>query len=133
MSKAELRQYFDEIAPRRDAWKGRNPYYYQELENLCRFFIPPDRSVLEIGCGTGDLLAAVRPRRGLGIDLSGEMVRIAREKYPHLEFRTGDSEALDLDESFDYVILSDLVGVLEDIWMAFRELRRVVRPDTRIV
>jgi len=133
MTKNELRQYFDAIAPRRDAWKARNRYYYQELEALCRFFIPPDRSVLEIGCGTGDLLAAVRPRRGLGIDLSWEMVRIAREKYPHLEFRPGDAEALDLDERFDYVILSDLVGVLEDIWRAFRELRRVVRPDTRIV
>lgn len=133
MTKAELKRYFDEIASRRDAWKRRSRYYYQELEDLCRHFIPPGRSVLEIGCGTGDLLAAVRPRRGLGIDLSEEMVRIARRKYPDLEFRTGDAEALALDERFDYVILSDLVGVLEDIWKAFRELRRVVRPDTRIV
>jgi len=70
MTKAELKKYFDEVAPQRDAWKRRNPYYYQELESLCRFFIPPDRTVLEIGCGTGDLLGAVRPRRGLGIDLS---------------------------------------------------------------
>lgn len=133
MTKAELKKYFDEIAPQRDAWKRRNRYYHQELESLCQFFVPPDRSVLEIGSGTGDLLAAVRPRRGLGLDLSDEMVRIARAKYPNLEFRTGDIEALDLDERFDYVILSDVVGTLEDIWKAFRELRRVVRPDTRIV
>ncbi len=133
MTKVQLKQYFDEIAPRRDAWKLRNPYYYQELESLCRFCIPAGRSVLEIGCGTGDLLAAVRPARGLGIDLSDEMVRIARAKYPQMEFRTGDAETLDLEERFDYVILSDLVGVLEDIWKAFREFRRVVRPDTRIV
>ena len=133
MTKAELKKYFDEVAPQRDAWKRRNPYYYQELESLCRFFIPPDRTVLEIGCGTGDLLGAVRPRRGLGIDLSDEMVRIARAKHPGLEFRAGDMEALDLDERFDYVILSDLVGTLEDIWKAFRGLRRVVRPDTRLV
>lgn len=133
MTKAELKKYFDEVAPQRDAWKRRNRYYYEELDSLCRFFIPPGRSVLEVGCGTGDLLAAVRPSRGVGIDLSDEMVRIARTKHPHLEFRTGDVEALDLDERFDYVILSDLVGVLEDIWKAFRQLRRVVRPDTRIV
>lgn len=133
MTKGELKKYFDEIAPRRDAWKRRNRYYYQELEHLCRHFVPPDRSVLEMGCGTGDLLAAVRPRRGLGIDLSEEMVRIARAKYPGLEFRAGDVEALDLEERFDYVILSDLVGTLEDIWQAFRGLHRVVRPDTRVV
>src|SRR5574341_1085294 len=133
MTKVELKKYFDEIAPQRDAWKRRNRYYYQELETLCRLFIPPGRSVLELGCGTGDLLAAVRPARGLGIDLSDEMVRIARGKYPHLEFRVGDAEGLDLAERFDYVILSDVVGVLEDIWRAFRELRRVVRPETRIV
>ncbi len=133
MTKAELKKYFDEIAPQRDAWKRRNRYYYQELESLCRRIIPPGRSVLEIGCGTGDLLAAVRPARGLGIDLSEEMVRIARGKYPGLEFRAGDAEALELDERFDFVILSDLAGVLDDIWKAFRELRPVVRPDTRIV
>ncbi len=133
MTKAELRQYFDAVAPRRDDWKRRNRYYYEELEALCRAVVPPGASVLELGCGTGDLLAAVRPRRGLGIDLSDAMVRLARAKYPALEFRAGDAEALDLEERFDYVILSDLVGVLEDIWRTFRALRDVVRPDTRIV
>jgi SAM-dependent methyltransferase len=133
MTKAELKKYFDQIAPQRDAWKRRNAYYYQELESLCRLFIPPGRSVLELGCGTGDLLAALRPSRGLGIDLSDEMVRIARGKYPELEFRTGDVEAVTVEETFDYVLLSDLVGSLDDIWKAFRELQRVVRPETRIV
>ena len=131
--KAAKRKRFDELAPIRDAWKVRNPTYHREAERLCRFLIPEGASVLEIGCGTGDLLHALRPGRGLGIDLSPRMVEIARGKYPDLEFTVGDVEALDIEERFDYVLLSDLVGHLDDVWLAFRNLHRVCRPSTRIV
>jgi SAM-dependent methyltransferase len=133
LDKMRKRQFFDELAPVRDAWKARRPTYHREIERLCRFLIPPGASVLEIGCGTGDLLHTLRPRRGLGIDLSPRMVKIARGKYPDLEFTVGDVEALDLEECFDYVLLSDLVGHLDDVWLAFRNLHRVCHPSTRIV
>lgn len=133
MDKQKLAVYFDSMAPERDRWKQKNRYYYSELERICSRIIPPRKSVLEIGCGTGDLLNSVRPERGLGVDLSRGMVEAAREKYPHLEFRQGDAEALDLNEKFDFVIMSDLMGFLSDIWQAFGELRKVCRPDTRIV
>ena len=131
--KAAKRKQFDELAPVRDAWKARNPTYHREVEHLCRFLVPEGASVLEIGCGTGDLLHALRPRRGLGIDLSPRMVEIARGKYPDLEFAIGDVEALTLEEQFDYVVLSDLVGHLDDVWVAFRNVRQVCHPATRIV
>ncbi len=131
--KATKQWLFDQLAPTRDAWKARNPTYHREVERLCRFLIPGGASVLEIGCGTGDLLRALRPRRGLGIDLSPRMVEIARNKYPDLEFAVGDVEALAIDEKFDYVLLSDLVGHLDDVWLAFRNLHRVCHPATRIV
>ncbi len=133
LDKTRKRQLFDELAPVRDAWKARRRTYHREIERLCRFLIPPEASVLEIGCGTGDLLHALRPRRGLGIDLSPRMVEIARGKYPGLEFTVGDVEALDIEERFDYVLLSDLVGHLDDVWLAFRNLHRVCHPSTRIV
>lgn len=132
-SKAEQAAYFDRIAAERDRWKQRNPYYHRYLERLCGELIPPGSSVLEIGCATGDLLAAVQPRRGVGVDLSPEMVRIAKAKHPHLEFIVGDAEELPLDETFDAVVLSDLVGHLPDIWAAFRRLHKVCRPDTRVI
>ncbi len=72
--KTAKRKRFDELAPVRDAWKARNPTYHREVERLCRFLVPEGASVLEIGCGTGDLLRALRPRRGLGSDLSPRMV-----------------------------------------------------------
>jgi SAM-dependent methyltransferase len=127
------REIFDDLAPVRDAWKARHPTYHREVERLCRSLIPPGASVLEIGCGTGDLLQAVQPRRGCGIDISPRMVEIARGKYPGLEFAVGDVEALDIQERFDYVILSDVVGHLDDVWLAFRNLRAVCHPATRVI
>ena len=133
LDKTRKRQMFDELAPVRDAWKARRPTYHREIERLCRFLIPPGASVLEIGCGTGDLLHALRPHRGLGIDLSPRMIEIARGKYPDLEFIVGDVEALGVQERFDYILLSDLVGHLEDVWLAFRNLHQVCHSSTRIV
>ena len=124
---------YDALAPRRDRWMRRNRYYYRAMADYCRFVIPPGSSVLEIGCGTGDLLAALAPHRGVGIDVSPEMVERAAAKHPDLEFRVGDAESLELDETFDYVVLSDVVGLLFDIQRAFDELHKVVDARTRIV
>ena len=96
--------------------------------------VPEGLSILELGCGTGDLLNALRPKRGVGIDFSPEMVRIAREQYPDLEFRTSDIEHLDgWGETFDVLIMADVVGHLMDIAETFRKLHIFCRPDTRII
>ncbi|NNG46644.1 MAG: glycosyltransferase, partial [Deltaproteobacteria bacterium] len=80
-----------------------------------------------------DLLHALSPARGVGVDISEAMVEIARSKYPSLEFLDGDAEDLSLSEKFDYVILSDVVGYLEDIQRAFEEIRKVSHPRTRVI
>jgi SAM-dependent methyltransferase len=137
-TKLEKREYFDRLAPGRDAWRRKNRYYHGFIEDLVGFMVPRGASVLEVGCGTGDLLASLAPSRGLGVDLSPEMVRIAREKYPAdrhpgLEFRAGDAEDLGLSETFDHVVMSDLVGDLTDVWAALRSARTVMRPDSRLI
>ncbi len=128
-----LRGYYDALAPDREAWKRKNRYYHREVERLVAFLVPPGRCVLEIGCGPGDLLAAVRPARGVGIDLSPAMVNIARAKYPRLDFRAMDVATLDVEGPFDYVIMSDVLGDLTDVGAVFERLHRVARPDTRVV
>jgi SAM-dependent methyltransferase len=132
-AKDAVREHFDRLAPELDRWRRKSRSYHRDLERFCRSVVPPRASVLEIGCGAGDLLAALEPARGVGIDLSPRMIDRARAKYPHLTWRVGDAESLDLGETFDYVIVSDLLGHLDDIWTAFHGLRRVVRPDTRVV
>ena len=63
--------------------------------------------MLEIGCGTGFVLNSLKPLRGVGIDISGEMIKKAKEKYPHLEFQQMDSEDITLGETFDYILITD--------------------------
>ena len=122
----------DELAAQRDSYRARNSYYHSQVEKLARFFIPQGARVLEIGCSTGDLLASLKPSRGVGIDLSKKHVEIARAKYPELEFHVGDAEALDLDEQFDFVVLSDVIGYLDDVWAGLRSLRKVMGARSRL-
>jgi glycosyltransferase involved in cell wall biosynthesis/SAM-dependent methyltransferase len=135
--KRALVQRFDALAPARDAWKARNRYYHRSLEALCRRFVPPGRRVLELGCGTGDLLASLSPdpEGSLGIDLSPAMVERARAKYPALRFAVHDAEDLELPAgtAFDFVVASDLVGHLTDLYATFRGLRALCHAETRLV
>ena len=126
--------FFDHYATTVQTWRKRNAGYHDGLASLFRFHIPPEAHVLEVGSGTGDLLAATRPVRGVGVDISGEMVELARSSYPNLEFRQMAAEHLDLGgETFDYIILSDLTSFLFDIRLVFERLRTVCHPRTRIV
>ena len=68
---------FETQAAAADEWKRRNWYYHKSVVDLVRFFVPEGRSILEVGSGTGDLLAALKPSRGVGIDFSDEMLQIA--------------------------------------------------------
>lgn len=132
-NKTRVLTAMEAIAVKRDKYIRRNRYYYRNLVRFFRFNIPEGSRVLEIGCGTGFLLNSINPSYGKGIDLSPSMIRIAKEKYPHLNFEVMDAEKLTLSETFDYVILSDTLGYLEDIQQAFSELKKVISPETRIL
>jgi SAM-dependent methyltransferase len=107
--------------------------YHARLERVYRAVVPPGQRVLEIGCGQGDLLAALRPSFGLGVDLSGEMVRHARQRHPRLTFVQADVHMLELAEQFDVVILSDLVNDLWDVEAAFGRLKCLTTPRSRLI
>ena len=131
--KAVIRDRFDRLAGEREAWQRRNRYYYEDQRRYFRFLVPEGLRVLEIGSGLGDLLAAVNPVRGLGLDLSEAMVKEASRRHPSLEFRVADAETLELDETFDVIILADVVGHLLDVEAALRRVRRCCTPRTRLV
>ena len=120
---AGFEAFFDDYAERVGYWRARNPGYHECIARTARFYVPPGARVLEIGCGTGDLLASLEPSEGVGVDLSGAMVKEATQRHPHLEFRQAAAERLELPgRVFDYIILSDLVGYLFDIRVALEHL-----------
>ena len=129
----ELGAFFDVFASTADAWRHRNRGYHDLIENVYRFHVPPGRAVLEIGCGTGDLLAALAPARGVGVDLSGAMIDEARRRHPQLRFVQASGEDVELGETFDVVVLSDLVPYVHDLVTLFDHVRAHCRPETRVI
>ena len=125
--------YFNSVAGHYADCRHRFLYYKRNLASYLRFLIPPEKSVVEIGCGNGDLLNELRPSRGVGLDLSRPMVDIASDRHPHLEFSVDDLENLQRDESFDYVVMTDLVGYLYDVQAAFSKLHGLCHENTRII
>jgi SAM-dependent methyltransferase len=131
--KSETREHFDSIALRYDYFKTKNSYFHDRIKAFYCQAIPPGSRVLEVGCATGDLLAAVRPSYGLGLDISPRMVEIARKKYPHLDFAEGDISAAPARKDFDYIILSNLLDYVDDLYAFFSGLRDWTNDETKII
>lgn len=134
--KQKISEHFDALAPSRHFWRNRNSYYYKQQERYLRFLIPEGKNVLEIGCGAGDLLASLKPVRGVGIDLSRSMIETARTQYPYLEFCHADAEdnaTWQFCGTFDYIVISDTVGLLEDVQKALEQLAPYCAQSTRLV
>jgi SAM-dependent methyltransferase len=127
----------DTLAASRDAWIDRNGFYYRDDRAYMRFLVRAGQRVLELGCGTGELLNALEPSYGVGVDLSEKMVETARGQFPHLEFRQGDIEDPEtiaaLGGPFDVIVLSDTIGYLDDCAQTLESLHCLCTPATRVV
>ena len=130
-------QHTEELAESRSNWINKNSFFYENDNSYMKFLIGEGSRVLELGCGTGQLLNYLNPSYGVGVDLSQNMISIARKTYPNLEFIYGDIENEDLVSSikdkFDYIVLSDTIGYLEDCEETFARLHSLCTPETRIV
>ena len=134
--KEAIRHSFDRLAAGRDAFHRKNRYYYTLLLKYLRFMIPPGKRVLEIGCGDGYVLRRLDPSRGVGCDLSDAMIAKARRDAPPgetIDFMQADIESTTFSEQFDYVVMLDLVGNLQDIQQALQNVRSACTPRTRVV
>jgi ubiquinone/menaquinone biosynthesis C-methylase UbiE len=129
----DRREYWDEFAESLDHWQPWRACYQKRLTEIYQFVVPPGMRVLEIGCGQGDLLAALRPSLGVGIDFSGEMIKRASRRHPSLSFQESDVHHLNLDTTFDYVICSDLVNDLWDVQRVFERVAQHSKPSTRVI
>ena len=127
------RAHWDEVARKKDNWHSLGEYYQRRLRQIYQFLVAPGQRVLEIGCGTGDLLAALNPTLGVGIDFSREMVKRGAQRHPQIHFVQCDAHHLSLVQKFEVIILSDLVNDLWDVQTVFQEISRLSTPRTRII
>ncbi|MDN4165483.1 glycosyltransferase [Cytophagales bacterium LB-30] len=126
-------EYFEKLAPRRIKLRKRKRYYWNEITQYIDYFSHKDFSVLEIGCGTGELLHEIRASRKMGIDYSPAMVAQAKGQFPDLDIRVMEAENLEIEDKFDLIILSNLVGYVGDVQAVFEQLHKVCHPGTKII
>ena len=114
--------------------------YRRRLQEVCRFLIPSGKRVLELGCGKGELLAALAPQQGIGVDFSPAMLAQARQQQPNCVFIERDIHQLssaalppELREPPDFILLSDVVNDLWDVQAALKSIRSLCSAETRII
>ena len=114
-------------------WRKRNSYYYKWLDKIYKFAVRPNSRVLHVGCECGDLLAAVEPSYGVGIDPDPNAIELAKKRFPNLNFYVSDPHELNLNEKFDYVLICNSLGQWHDIQKALEHIRPLTEDSTRIV
>ena len=122
---------FYEAAPPEPTAGGR--FYRKLLAVYYRNFIPENASVLEIGCGAGNLLDLLPNRDVVGIDLSGKQIKAARERVPHGTFHVMAGENLDIERQFDFVILSETLNFAADVQRIMEKVHTVSHRQTRLI
>ena len=124
---------FDRYAKGYDAgWQGtKSARFYDDL--IKQLDIQPNDAVLDVGCGTGTVLhfiASQTPIRGYGLDISAEMLDVARKKNPGFDFRLGDSKKLPYaDSSMDVIMACMAYHHFADQKGFREEARRVLKPN----
>src|SRR5262245_32247917 len=117
--KRDLLDYYESNVEELDRWRQYNAAYHEDDRKFMQFLIPPGKRVLELGCGRGDLLAALKPSYGVGIDFSAATIAKANARYPNLFFVLADVEEpatlSAIEGPFDYVVIADTIAMFEDI------------------
>ena len=126
--------YFNGIGALRKK-RGTNAYYWNEITQYIGYFAHEDSSVLEIGCGGGDLLAGIPASRKVGIDFSESYIEWAKVKHREsgISFILMDANDIRLTDQFDLIILSNLIGFVEDVQHVFEQVRKCCHQNTKII
>lgn len=132
----EVTDHFDDVASSYDYWKEKNWYYYVTLKKIAQQETAGASSVLDAGCGTGGVIAALKREHLVGVDISPQMVDEARRRYqnqPHLMFFVGDIATLELGQMFDRILFFDVIEHVERPQEVLAGMIRHLAPGGRII
>jgi demethylmenaquinone methyltransferase / 2-methoxy-6-polyprenyl-1,4-benzoquinol methylase len=138
-SRASIQQMFDEVAPTYDFLNhllslGIDNYWRANASNRAKKLLQKNSAprILDVATGTGDLaasMAKIPSAKVTALDLSPEMLILARKKYPQISFLEGFAEKLPFNTaSFDIVSAGFGVRNFEDLEKGMREFHRVLKP-----
>ena len=128
------KSHWDAFEKKREHWHGWGKAYHRLIEEKYSFLVQLGSKVLEIGCGEGDLLAALRPTVGVGVDFSVKMIKRATTRHPNLHFILADAHELSfLQEKFDFILLSVTINDLWDVQEVFEQIQTLCDRHTRLI
>ena len=125
--------YFQQQAPNRKKIRKRHRYYWNDITNYVQYFVHENSSVLEIGCGTGEMLNELVAAKKTGIDYSEGMISVAKASFPTLDLKVMNANNIQLEGTYDVIILSNLIGFVDDIQHVFSEIKKVCHPNTKVI
>ncbi len=134
-------RFWDSYAPRYDSFMERVGPAYSRLIEKIKGRMEPDYTVLEIASGTGlvSVEVASRVKQYYGVDISPNMVEIARKKatgrnLANINFQVGDAYQLDFGENtFDAVLTPNVLHVLMDPARVLAGIRGVLKLDGLLI
>jgi SAM-dependent methyltransferase len=135
----EVRRFYESHQDGLEASRRRHHYYHDSMTRILRVRVPEGQRVLDLGCGSGHTLAALKPSHGVGVDISGPAIRAARELYggDTLRFLEGDvadpSVLARADGPFDVILLVNVVTHLTDVQATLEGLQAVSHARTRVL
>jgi SAM-dependent methyltransferase len=135
----EVRRFYDTSHDSIERTRKARRYFYATLTRVLQARVPPGQRILDVGCGSGHLLAALAPSEGVGIDISARAIAAARAAYPgaNLYFLEGDgADPRTLAQAggpFDVVVMVNVITHLTDVQAAFEALGAVCHPRTRLL
>jgi SAM-dependent methyltransferase len=134
MEVSKLSDYFNKIGAKRKE-RRFSRYYWREITQYVSYFSHQDSSVLEVGCGNGDLLASIEGNHKTGIDFSAAYIKWAEEKHAgkNIEFLQMDANAIQLDKKYDLIVISNLIGFVDDIQNVFEQVHKCCHANTKVI
>ena len=133
----KVKDHFNSISKNRDGWLRKGRYFHGEDLRVIKEIIPSDSSVLEIGCGNGNLIGKLNVTKAVGVDVSDKLIELAKKKFPKVSFFCDDinsySKKLLSKDKFDFILISDTVGYFYDIQESLESIHLFCKPETRII
>ena len=129
MKKEDIIAFFDRLAPQ---WDGDMIRYDDIINKILDLgAVTEGADVLDVACGTGVLFPDYLARNVgslTGIDISPEMVKIVREKFPQVEVVCGDVEEVTFDKKFDCIMIYNAFPHFSQPENLIRVLSRQLKP-----
>lgn len=132
MNNAQIQSHFDLIANDYDFYKQKNSYYYAAIKDALKQIVEPNKRILDFGCGTGDILNFLKPKYGIGIDLSPKLIETAKKKFKskNLNFKVENKPP---KGDFDYIIMIDVIEHLANPEQTFKDLAKTANKKTILI